>query len=114
MATQTILFPPPVRQSNIAEPMQKWFFTLQALLPLVTIDTTDGDVVIDLPPAGLNASTGQSNQNMEITYRKISSDGNTATIKGSPDGPVTLSAGDGSAASRVKFKSDGTNWWITG
>lgn len=117
---QSALFPPPTRSKAldvhgfISEPLKLWLFTVQNLLPLVTVDTSAGDVPIALPPAGLNSATGQSNQNVEITYRKITIDGNTVTITGSADGSVTLTAGDGSAASRVKFKSDGTNWWITG
>lgn len=104
--TKTTLFPPTA--------VQKYLLTLQMLLPLITVDTTGGNVVIALPPAGLSGSTGQSNQNQEITYRKTSADGNTVTLTGSADGPVVLTAGDGSAASRVKFKSDGTSWWKVG
>lgn len=103
---QTNLFPPTA--------VQKYLLTLQMLLPLVKVDTTGGNVVIALPPAGLNSSTGQSNQNQEITYRKTSADANTVTLTGSADGAVVLTAGDGSAASRVKFKSDGTSWWRVG
>lgn len=103
---QTNLFPPTA--------VQKYLLTLQMLLPLVKVDTTAGNVVIALPPAGLNGSTGQSNQNQEITYRKTSADANTVTVTGSADGAVVLTAGDGSAASRVKFKSDGTSWWRVG
>lgn len=110
---KTILFDPPVRKSNIEEPVKKYLFTLQNLLPLNTVDTTAGNVALDLPPAGLNNSTGQSNQNQEITFRKTSSDGNTVTINGSADGPQVLSTNTG-ATSRVKFKSDGTDWWVTG
>lgn len=120
MSTPTNLFPLntryPIADSTgrASAIFQKWLISLQMRLPLVTVDTTDGDVVIALPPAGLNSSTGQSNQNQEIIYRKISLDANTVTVTGSGDGPVVLTAGDGSAASRVKFKSDGTTWWISG
>lgn len=120
MAGQTQLFPPPTRAAAvdskgfIAIPFRQWLFTIQYLLPLTTVDTSAGNVVIDLPAAGLNNSTGQSNQNAELTYRKITGDANTVTINGSADGPIVLTAGDGSAASRVKFKSDGTDWWRVG
>ena len=117
---QSILFPPPTRSNAVddkgflAIPLRQWLFTLQYLLPLVTVSTASGNQVETLPPAGLNTATGQSNQNMEITYRKTTTDANTLTINGSEDGPVVLTAGDGSAASRAKFKSDGTFWWRTG
>lgn len=120
MSTQTQLFPPPTRTNAVdsngflAVPLRQWLFSLQYLLPLVTVDTSGGNVVIALPPAGLNSSTGQSSQNMEITYRKITPDANTVTITGSVDGGVVLTTGDGAYTSRVKFKSDGTNWWVTG
>lgn len=115
---QTQLFVPPTRakalaqDGTLAKPYQQYLFTLQYLLPLILVDTTSGNVVIALPPAGLNATTGQSNQNMEITYRKTSVDGNTATITGSPDGNQVLNANTG-ANSVVKLKSDGTSWWVT-
>lgn len=120
MSTQSVLFPPPTRSNAVddkgflAIPLRQWLFTLQYLLPLVTVNTSTGNQVETLPPAGLNSATGQSNQNSEITYRKITGDANTVTINGSQDGAVVLTAGDGSAASRAKFKSDGTNWWRTG
>lgn len=113
MASQTQLPQPTRRGSNLAETDYLWLLLVQSLLPLVTVDTSAGDVVIDLPAAGVESS-GQTAQNMEITYRKITTDANTVTINGSADGPVVLTAGDGSAASRVKFKSDATNWWISG
>lgn len=109
----TVLFDPPVRFTQLEEPIRKYLFTLQNLLPLNLVDTTAGNVVITLPPAGLNASTGQSNQNQEITYRKTSADGNTVTINGSADGAQILTSNTG-ASSRVRFKSDGTAWWVVG
>ena len=118
--SQTQLFPPPIRTNAVdskgylAIPLRQWLFTLQNLLPLVTVDTTAGDAVLALPAAGLNSTTGQSNQNMEITYRKISADANTVTITGSADGPQVLTTGDASATSRVRFKSDGTSWRVVG
>ena len=113
MATQTQLPQPTKRTSQLSQTDYLWLLLVQNLLPLVTVDTSAGDVVIDLPDAGVGAS-GETNQNMEITYRKITTDGNTVTINGSADGAVVLTAGDGSAASRVKFKSDATSWWISG
>lgn len=113
MSNQTNLFPPPLRGSSLPDALQKYLITLQMLLPLVTVDTTGGSVVIPLPPAGLNVATGQSNQNMEITYRKTSADANTVTITGSADGAQVLTSNIG-AASRVRLKSDGYRWWVTG
>jgi len=116
--TQTQLFDPPTRSQAIDDkgflgiPLRQWLFTLQYLLPLVTIDTTSGPVTIALPAAGLAGTTGQSNQNMEVTYRKTSADGNHVTITGSADGTQTLTTNSG-AGSVVKFKSDGTSWWVT-
>ena len=81
--------------------------TVQNHLPLIEVDTTLGNEIETLPPAGLNSATGQSNQNQEITYVKASSDGNTVTINGAQLGAVTLVAqGD-----FAKFKSNGTVWW---
>ncbi len=107
MVTQTQLFPPPVRDSNLPQPLQKYLFTLQMLLPLVVVDTSGGSFAQSPPPAGLNASTGQSNQNMEITYVKKSADGNTFTLNGVQFGPYVLIAQGDS----LKIKSDGTNWY---
>lgn len=115
MASQTQLFPPPNQSRAVddkgysTKTLQLWFFTLQNLLPLVTVDTTTGNVAIAAPPAGLNSTTGQSNQNMEITYVKSSADGNTVTITGVEGGPYVLAAQYDS----IKIKSDGTSWWKT-
>lgn len=117
---QTQLFPPPTdslavdERKRFALPARQWLFTVQNLLPLVAVDTSTGNQVIALPPAGLNSSTGQSNQNMEMTFRKTTLDANTVTITGSADGPQVLTTGDNTPTSRVKFKSDGTVWWVTG
>lgn len=116
---QTQLFPPPSRSAAvdpkgfIAIPFRNWLFSLQYLAPLITVDTTAGDQAIDLPTAG-NLTNGQSNQNQELIFRKISGDANTVTITGSADGPVILTTGDKSATSRARFKSDGTSWWVVG
>ena len=113
--TQTQLFPPPNQSKAVEEDgfftrtQQAWNFTLQNLLPLVVVDTTAGNEVIDAPPAGLNSSTGQSNQNMEITYVKSSVDGNTVTVNGVEGGPYVLAT----QYEFLKIKSDGTSWWKT-
>jgi hypothetical protein len=93
--------------------MRYWELETQQAAPLITVDTTDGDEVIALPPAGLASSTGQTNQNRELTYRKTSPDVNTVKITGSPDGDQILTS-NGGAASRVRFKSDATDWWVVG
>jgi hypothetical protein len=73
-------------------------------------DTTSGPVTEALPPAGLNSTTGQSNQNQLLTYSKTSADVNAWTITGGFLGPVVLmNQGDS-----VQFKSDGTNWYRVG
>jgi|ERR1051326_4117160 hypothetical protein len=114
--TQTQLFPPPTRSAAVDDkgflgiPFRQWLFTLQMLLPLVVVDTTAGNVAITPPPAGLNSSTGQSNQNMEITYVKSSADANTVTLNGVEGGPFVLAA----QYDFLKIKSDGTSWWRTG
>jgi len=112
VSTKTILFEPPVRQSNIEVPIQKYLFSLQGLHPLVTVDTSGGSYAEELPPAGVNPgdATGQSNQNMEITFVKTSADGNTYTITGVESGSVTLTT----QWQKAKVKSDGTFWYQTG
>lgn len=117
--TQVQLFPPPTR-TNVADekgflsiPLRQWLFSVQYLLPIVTVDTRGGAAVIALPSAG-NLANGQSNQNMELIYRKISTDTNRVTITGSADGPIILTTGDASATSRARFKSDGISWWVVG
>jgi hypothetical protein len=111
-----MLFPPPTRSNAVddkgflAIPLRQWLFTLQNLLPLVEVDTSSGDQSFALPPAGLNSATGQSNQNQEIVYVKISADANTATITGAETGAMLLTKQWDSA----RFKSDGTNWLNSG
>lgn len=113
---QSALFPPPTRSNAVdskgflAEPLKLWLFTLQNLLPLITVDTSAGSFDETAPPAGLNAATGQSNQNMEITYVKSSADGNSYTLHGVEGGDIVISA----QFAFFKIKSDGTNWWKTG
>ena len=108
--TQTQLFPPPARGSNLPKPLLKWLFSVQNLLPLRVVDTSGGSYAETPPPAGLNSATGQSNQNQEIIYVKSSSDANTFTLNGIEGGPYTLTA----QYAFLKIKSDGTNWWKVG
>lgn len=117
---QTVLFAPPTRTNAVDEkgflaiPLRQWLFTLQNLLPLVAVDTSAGNVVIALPPAGLDSTTGQSNQNMELIYVKTTADGNTVTITGGFGGNQVLTTQSPNAGSLVRFKSDGTNWYVSG
>lgn len=112
--TQTVLFPPPLRAliaaaaGTLSDAFRKWFLTLQNLHPLNLVDTSGGSYSEATPPAGLNSTTGQSNQNQEIVYKKTSSDGNTFTLTGVADGSQTLTA----QYSKVRIKSDGTQWWV--
>ena len=105
--TQTNLFPPAIRGAGLGPQVEKFLLTLQMLLPLVVVDTTSGNQVIALPPAGLNSSTGQSNQNQEIIYLKTSADANTVTLTGAVGGNVVLA----SQYALARFKSDGTEWF---
>lgn len=114
--TQTQLFPPPVRSvaidesDRLSDPLRLWLFSVQNLLPLVVVDTSGGNIAQTVPAAGLNSTTGQSNQNMEITYLKSSGDGNSFTLHGVQGGDIVISA----QYARFKIKSDGTSWWRTG
>lgn len=107
--TQTVLRDPPLRGDQNTSPMQYWFFGLQNAQPLRTVDTSAGSYSEATPQPGADAA-GQTNQNVEITYKKISADGNTFTLTGVADGPQTLTT----QFSHFKIKSDGTNWWVTG
>ena len=108
--TQTVRREPPLRNSNISDQMQYWELETQQASPLITVDSSKGADSIPLPAAGLIGTTGQTNQNSELTYKKVSSDANAATITGAADGPQTLTA----QYSFVKFKSDGTAWYVVG
>lgn len=113
---QTQLFPPPTRGQAVDDkgflgiPLRQWLFTLQNLLPLRVVNTTAGPYAETPPPAGLDSSTGQSNQNMEITYVKSTADANVFTLNGVEGGPYTLVA----QYSTMRIKSDATNWWKIG
>lgn len=108
-ATQTIRRLPPLRNAGISQPMTYWELETQGAAPLITMDTSGGDETMSPPAAGLNQSTGQTNQNQEITYIKTSSDANTFTLSGDnlPLGPYTLTA----PGQALKIKSNGTNWY---
>src|SRR6267143_1749673 len=102
---------PPVRGSEIDKVLTAWLFAIQKRLPLRKADTTTGSYSEALPPAGLtSATTGETNQNQEITYVKTSADANTFTITGAASGAVGLTL----QYAFAKFKSDGTSWYRTG
>jgi hypothetical protein len=110
---QTIRRLPPSRNSDLPKPMLHWELETQQAHPLRLVDASAGDVAEITPPAGLNQTTGQTNQNQEITYvlktaGKFTLSGNQADgTNNLPLGPYTI-AGEGSV---LKIKSDGTNWW---
>lgn len=111
MATsETIASPPPLAFTSLNQPEQQWLLYVQRLQPLEEVDTTGGAYAETLPPAGLiDNNTGQTNQNMERTYIKISADGNVYTLHGAQGGDLTLTA----QYDRFKVKSDGSKWWRT-
>lgn len=83
--------------------------TIQGANPLIEVDTSEGSFSDDPPPAGLSASTGQSNQNVEITYIKTSPDANIFTLLGVELGPFALTV----IGQALKIKSNGTVWYRT-
>lgn len=108
--TQTVLFLPPSRATTLSKTELLYLTTLQYLHPLREVDTSAGPYAEDAPPAGSNSTTGQSNQNQEITYIKTSADANVFTLNGTANGPLTLAAqGD-----FLKIKSNGTLWRKSG
>ena len=106
MSTQTQLPPPPLRDSTLSKSEQLYLAMLQYQILRIDVDTTSGPVTIALPSAGQTGNTGQTNQNQELIYCKVSSDGNAVTITGAASGTATLSAQWNTA----RFKSNGTNW----
>jgi hypothetical protein len=106
---QTQLVPFTVRDSNMSQTDSRYLLTLQAANPFMAVDTSAGSEEYQLPPAGTQASTGQSYQNVELVFRKVSTDSNAFTILGSADGPLILSTPGPSAVIRVK--SNGTQWF---
>src|ERR1035441_1551770 len=101
-SVKTTLFQPPLRNSDVPLPMQKWFLTLQNLHPMIEVDTSKSAVTETLPPAGLNAATGQSNQNAEYTF--VASGAHPLTISGASGGDVAITNGV------ARFKSNGASW----
>jgi hypothetical protein len=99
--------PPPSQYSNLDPQTRRWLLTLQVVKPLNLVDTSDGPVSYQLPPAGANQATGQSAQNQEIIFKKISADANVFTLNGAADGPLTLSAQN----DWLGVQSDGTAWY---
>ena len=119
--TETILTPPPLRDKvanalgKLSDSIASWLFLLQRHSKLRLVDTTGGNYAETTPPAGLGASTGQSNQNQEIIYKKISADGNTFTLNPSANGPMPEGAQTLTTQwSKLRIKSDGTNWYVVG
>jgi hypothetical protein len=105
--TQTVLFPPPLRGANTIADIQKWLFSIQNLIPLRLVDSSAGAYSESVPPAGLNTTTGQSNQNQQILYIKSSADANAFNLLGCINGTQSLTA----QFSALLIKSDGTNWY---
>jgi len=79
--------------------------------PLQTVSTVNGAASFPVPLAGFN-------QNVEITFVKISADGNVPTLIASGTDKINGAASLLMAAaqySKVKLKSDGrSNWYVTG
>jgi|HubBroStandDraft_5_1064220.scaffolds.fasta_scaffold192143_3 hypothetical protein len=107
--TRTTLVPYTVRASALSPADQKHILTLDTAQPLNTVDTSEGSYEQALPSPGTEES-GQSNQGVELIFKKVSADVNTFTLTGAADGPQTLTA----QYSKVRVQSDGTNWWVTG
>jgi hypothetical protein len=110
--TQVTRRPPPLRFADLSQPMQFWELETQQAAPMQKVDTSAGNETANPPAAGLDVTTGQTNQNQELTYLKTSADGNTFTLEGPnlPLGPYTLTA----QGQFFKIKSDGTDWYRSG
>lgn len=106
--TQTLPLPPPIQGSQLTRAEQAYLSVLQAMFPLRKVDTTAGPYAESVPSA--SGGTGQSNQNVEITFVKVSADANVFTLNGVEGGPVTLNA----QYDHLKIKSDGSKWYRTG
>jgi|ERR1035438_6407184 hypothetical protein len=107
--TQTIRRQVPLRHAKLTGPMQFWEMETQQAHPMQEIDTSKGAETMSPPAAGLDSSTGQTNQNQEITYIKTSADTNVFTLQGAnlPGGPYTLTA----QYQTFKIKSNGAVWY---
>lgn len=108
--TQTSMRIPPLRNSSLDTVIQQWLLADGLRSPLRAADTTNGSYSEALPSAGVTGNSGETNQNTEITFVKVSADANSFTITGAVSGPVVLAAQWNTA----KFKSDGTNWYRVG
>ena len=112
--TRISLFDPPAQSAAVddkgflSNPLRLFLFTIARIAPLMEVDTSGGPYSEALPPAGLNSTTGQSNQNQELIYVKTSADANVFTVTGAVNGAQTISAQYGVH----RFKSDGTNWFL--
>lgn len=106
---QTTLPPPPPAHLG-DDPLRYWHLKLQNQSPMRVVDTSTGNITETPPPAGVNATTGQTNQNQELTYIKSSKDANIFTLKGVEGGPYMLTA----YKDVIRIKSDGTKWWPVG
>jgi hypothetical protein len=107
-STQTDMRVPPLRDTSLDKVIQQWLLAMAKHQPLITVDTTAGNEIEDLPPAGLsNSATGETNLNVDISYVKTSADANTVTINGAASGAVILAA----QFDHATFKSDGTDWY---
>lgn len=106
----TVLYPPPLRKSELSQPVQHYMLSIQNLHPMYEVDTTAGNETTVPPDPGQDAPSGRNNQNAEITYIKTSADGNTFTLNGVSGGPLTLTAQD----QFFKIKSNGVLWRRSG
>jgi hypothetical protein len=119
MASKIIALPPynaktPLTDENgrlLVEAHQS-LLTLYNSHPLETVDTSGG-------PANFPVPIARFNQNVEITFVKISADGNVPTLV--PLNPTDKINGGASLAmgtaqfSKVKLKCDGvSNWYVVG
>lgn len=109
---QTIKRQPPLRFAELSKPMQSWHLELQHAVPMNEVNTSTGGYTENPPPAGLNSTTGETNQNQEITYVKTSADGNTWTLAGIPSAPLPFGPYTLTTQGQVlKIKSNGTAWF---
>ena len=108
--TQFLPQNPSTRGSNLSNTDFLYTLILQGLAPMYEVDTSAGPYSEAAPPAGLNASTGQSAQCKEITYVKTSADTNVFTLTGVVFASPTLT----NQGDHFKIKSDGTSWYTVG
>ena len=109
LTTQTTPPPPTTQGSNLSPSDHQWLLIVQTLGPLTLIDSSAGSGAIALPDPGVEAS-GQTGQGKEMIYKKISADSNTVSITGGAEGTQTFTA----QSAGIRFKSDGTDWWVVG